>query len=348
MSLAQIRERLYRAALLPACSEELGLAAHLLFEGAPAEDQWPDFLDFFVLEWVDAGGFTLLQRMIGQGEVPADCAAWSLEVHTALWVVDGWVENKVLLRDLATEQEWAVEAPGLQQQLPKRMVLRARIVPWQGSWIFSGTPELVEPMGVIARLDLLRQWKEGPEPTLLLRLAELRRLYGQMREEREAWIAYFGSDEVVFDGPEQFGQALSGLVNHLFNVWRFPSLGGKTRAEARREKKGDTPEIVQFQLGGSLAGPGKHGAIYDPVEGIHFFPHYGEFRAHLRGEATHPQILAQYLEDPGIGRLPFQRAGALNGNSSSPNDHLERLLDGRKPPPPRWTVSLLPGIEEER
>lgn len=334
MSLAHHRERLYRAASSDGMAEELAIASHLMFEGPPPEEQWDDFIDFFAIEWVNADGYTLLQRLTAEGALPPELEEWSRRVKTALWVVDGWKEQKVLLRDLATEAEYAVDAPGLEPQLPRRMVLRARVVPWNGGWIFSGAPELVEPMGVIARLQLLRQWQEGPEPSLLARMEELRGLYQQLREEREAWIHYFGRDEVVFESAEHLGRELSGLVNHLFNVWPFPSLQGRTRAQARRERKGDAPEIVQFQLGDSLSGPGRHAAIYDPVEGIHFLPAYGEFLAHVRGEESHPTIFEMYEKDPGITSLPFRRAGIG--------------LPASKPPVPRWTLSLLPGIEEER
>ena len=347
MSLTSWKKTLY--AQVHRQPEEVAMAARLLFGGPPPEEHTEDFFDFFALEWVDAQGLTLLQRLIAEGLLPPTLAGWSAEVVTALWVVDGWAGQRVLLRDLATDAEYAVEAAGLQAELPKRMVLRARLIPQEGSWIFSGSPELVEPLGVLARLDLLRRWKEGPEPGLLERLAELRRMYGRLREEREAWIAYFGSEEVVFSGPEQLSEAMSGLVNHLFNVWTFASLGGQTRAAARRSRTGRDPEIIQFQLGGVLAGPGRHAAIYDAVEGIHFLPSFGELRAHLRGEEQHPQLLREYLDDPHIGLLPFKRLGetkVLAAQLGRPEAPVEELLAGIKAPAPRWTIHLLPGMED--
>lgn len=347
MSLGAWKKILYAG--LQQQPEELAMAAQMLLGGPPTEEQVEDFLDFFALEWVDAEGWTALQRRIRDGDLPSSLAGWSEQVVTALWVVDGWADQRVLLRDLATDAEYAVEASGLQAELPRRMVLRARLIPWEGSWIFSGTPELVEPLGVIARLQLLHRWREGPEPALLQRMAELRRLYRQLREEREAWIAWFGSDEVIFSGSKHMNEAMAGLVNHLFNVWTFVSLGGRTRAAARREQTGRDPEIIQFELGGVLARPGRHGAIYDPVEGVHFLPHYGELRAHIRGEEEHPEIFREYLGDPGISRLPFLRLGESRGLARRlglPEDRTEVLLEGIKPPTPRWSVSLLPGMED--
>jgi hypothetical protein len=347
MSLTSWKKTLY--AQVHRQPDELAMAAQLLFGGPPPEEHTEDFLDFFALEWVDAQGLTLLQRLVAEGTLPPALEAWSAEVVTALWVVDGWAGQRVLVRDLATDAEYAVEAAGLQAELPKRMVLRARLIPHEGSWIFSGSPELVEPLGVIARLDLLRRWMEGPEPGLLERLSQLRRLYRQLREEREAWVAYFGKEEVTFSGPEHLSEAMSGMVNHLFNVWPFVSLGGLTRAAARRNRTGRDPEIIQFQLGGVLAGPGRHAAIYDAVEGIHFLPSFGELRAHLRGEEHHPQLLREYLEDPHIGLLPFKRLGetaALARVLGRPEAPVEELLAGIKTPAARWTIHLLPGMDD--
>ena len=312
-------------------SAELTLATHMLLGTAPTDAQWADVLDFFCIEWVDAEGYTEVQRAVAEGLLPPELLSWSEQVHTALWVVDDHAGDLVLLRDLATEKEMAVFAPGLQAQLPRRMVLRARVIPFEGRWYFSGDPELAGVMGVIARLELLRQWQEGPEPLLLSRLSEVRQLYRQLREERDAWMAFFGSDEVTFSGPREMEERLAGLVSHLFNVWPFPSLGGRTRSEARRALKGDIPEIVQFKLGGVLAGPGQHGAIYDAIEGIQFLPHYGEFQAHLRREASYPEILQDYLENPEITALPFLRNGCL---------------DSGKGRGPRWQPAVLPGMED--
>lgn len=311
---------------------ELTLATHMLLGAPPTEAQWADVLDFFCVEWVDAEGYTEVQRAVQEGQLPVETLAWSEKVQTALWVVDGWVGEQVCLRDLATEQEVAVFAAGLQSQLPRRMVLRARVIPFEGQWYFSGEPELAGEMGVIARLELLRQWQEGPEPLLLTRMRELRKIYQQLREERDAWIAFFGKDEVLFSGPEEMEARLAGLVSHLFNVWPFPSLGHQSRAAARKAIKGDTPEIVQFQLGGVLAKPGRHGAIYDATEGIHFLPFYGEFQDHLRGAAHHPEIFQEYLEDPSISALPFVRNGHVQSGKS---------------PAPRWQPAVLPGMDDQ-
>lgn len=282
------------------------------------------------VEWVDAEGWTVCERAAAAGEVPAEVARWSREGSTALWVVDGWDDGRVLLRDLATEAEVAVDAAGLEAELPRRTVLRARVVPWGDRWSFTGEPGVYGVMGVVARLDLLAQWRAGPEPALLDELRELRAGFLRQREERAAFVEHFGSDEVVFPDADALETALVRFVDFLLHRHAVPSLGGRTRAEAWRTEKGSEPAIVQWRLGDSLRGPGRPGAIYDVVEGIHFLPAYGEFRDHVAGVAEHPELYAAYLDDPGITDLPFRRAGR----------------PGTKPREGRPTPSVLPGIAD--
>lgn len=346
-SLAQCKQQLYARAVQD--TEELALAAQARHGGWPEPEQQADLLDFFALEWVDRTGWTIADRLVAEGVLPKACAGWSADVRTALWVVDGWEGDLVLLRDIATEAEIAVEAPGLQDELPRRTVLKARVIPWGGASVFSGEPDVYEPMGVIARMELRNAWTASGEPELLDRLTALRAAFRRQREERDAWVQHFGADEVVFEHADALADALTRFVHYLSNEHPMPSLGGRTRAVASRELKGDEPKIVQFQLGATLTGPGRHGAIYDEVEGVHFLPAYGELLAHLRGEADHPDVVRAYLDDPGITALPFRRAAATSRLAAllgRPEAPVDELLAGIKDLDRRPAPSVLPGWEE--
>lgn len=339
---------LYRRAA--ARTDELALAAHALLGAPPSAEGQTDFFDFFVIEWVDAEGFTEVEHAVHAGDLPEEALRWPREVRTSLWVVDGWEGDLVLLRDVQSEAEIAVTAPGAQADLERRSVVRARVIPVGDTLRFSGEPDIWAPMGVIARMDLLQQWQGTPEPDLIARLAALREGFLRQREERAAWIAHFGVDEIVFADAADMDRRLAQFVSYVNNEHAFPSLGGRTRAAAHRSVKGDEPVIVQFALGPSLTGPGRPGAIYDTTEGVHFLPAYGEFIAHLRGDADHPDLVRAWLDDPGITRLPFRRAGggprlaALVGRPA--DEPLERLLDPYKPADRRHAPSVLPGFDD--
>lgn len=346
--LAAWKHRLYQRAL--SRPEELAHAANALSGELPPPERQTDFLDFFAIEWVDADGFTEVERAVRDGELPADALAWSREVRTSLWVVDGWDGERVLLRDVRSEEETAVHAPGAEADLPRRSVLRARIVPFEGMLHFSGEPDVWEPMGVLARMDLLREWQATPEPDLLARLAALRAGFLRQREERAAWIAHFGADEIVFESARDLELRLAAFVAWLTNEHEFPSLGGRTRAAAHRAVKGGDPAVIELRLGPTLTGPGRPGVIYDEVEGVHLLPGYGEVRAHLRGEEEHGDLVRAWLEDPGITRLPFRRAGGADRLARllgrPDGEPLEVLLDAWKPAGVRAAPSVLPSLDD--
>jgi len=312
--------------------QELALAAHMLHGEPPAD--WQDFLDFFVTEWVDARGYTAVESAVEAGVCSSNALRISTEVQTALWVVDGWDGASVLLRDLATEGEMAVYAPGREADLPKRTVLRARVVPEiarPDQYIFSGSPDLYDGLGVIARMDLLRAWQETPEPDLHARLAALRVAFTQQREEQSAFFAFFGADQQVFPSADHLNRELARFMSFLGNEWVFPSLGS-TRATAHRTSKGDEPKVVQVQIGDSLKGPGRPGILYDRVYGVHFLPAFGDLLDHFSGVAASPEVLQLYLDEPGLSPLAFR---------SAPPE-----LRALKAAAPRATPSVLPGWPE--
>jgi hypothetical protein len=329
--------------------EEVALAAHARLGRAPEPDELLDLLTFTAVEWVDAEGFTQLERMVRAGTLPEAALPWTWEVRSGLWVVDGWDDERLVLRDARTDDTLRVRAPELRDQLLPRAIVRGRVVPGDGAWIFLGEPDAWAPMGVIARMDLLRRWQETPEPALIERLASLRSAFRRQREERAAWLAHFGDDLVVFRDATDLEQRLARFVNVLLNETRFPSLQGRTRAEAHTEARGDEPAVVQFSVGSTLRGPGRPGVIFDEVEGVHFLPQLGEVLDHLRGAGQHPEAVRSYLEEPGITQLPFRRAGATQALAQllgRPDGPLETLLERIKPAPTRVGPSVLPGFDD--
>ena len=347
-----IKAGLYRAAHAPRHASELALAAAAWFEGIDREDPecgpaapdaWLDFLDFFVLEWVDARGFTALERELGSPLEP-ELLRWLLEVRSGVFAVSCWEGGYAEVRAPDGETLYVrVDEP-----LAPRSVILGRLLPRaDGSWLPSGAPDVYEPMRVIQRLELERRWGEGPRRALVERTAALRRAFIQQREQRAIFIDHFGEDCLIFDEPGELVRALEGFLQHLEYEAALPSLGGKTRAQVLRER-GEQPFAIRIEAGPSLAGSRRVGVLYDAIEGVHLLPAYGDFLDHLRGEGEHPQVVRAYLEDPGISALPFRRAGgsarlaALLGLPEAP---LEELLAPYKDLDARAAPSLLAGLE---
>ena len=184
-------------------------AAQARYGRPPKDDEWEDFLDFLAIEWVDREGWTVVGRVAAEGEVPDDVANWPREVRFGLWVVDGSDDGRLRLRDVATEEALLVRGA----ELPRRTVLRARILPWKGDWVLSGTPDDYGELGVIARMDLLERWRATGEPALVAALAEDRKGFEEQRRQRAAWVAHFGADLVLWAGPDEMRAAQIGRAS---------------------------------------------------------------------------------------------------------------------------------------
>ncbi len=348
-----LKAALYRAAHEPAFERELKLASAAWFQGVDPDDPqagpscpeaWLEFLDFFALEWVDAGGYTLLERT-WRGPLPHLLLRWLLDVRSGVFVVDEWSDGFADARDAMTEEALVIRVG---EPLPPRSVITGRLLPdGQGGWVPSGSPDVYDPMRVIQRMDLARGWQEHPRWALVSRLRSLRRAFVVQREQQAAFARWFGADEVLFDGPRAMREGLNAFFHHLLYEDRPPSLGGQSRAE-RFGAGGEAPFALQVELGPSLDDGGRPGIIFDAAEGVHMLPSLGEFYAHLRGEAAHPEVVRLYLEEPGISALPFRRAGAtaaLAALLGRPDGPLEALLAPHKPLDARAAPSLLAELE---
>lgn len=260
ITLSALRAQLWKR--VQADPGELALAAHALFGRAPEAEDWPELLDFVATEWVGANGRVAHEEFALPG--------WIDEVRTALWTVDGWEGQLVLLRDCATDEEIAVRAPGAETDLPRRTVLRARVLPWQGETVFFGEPGLYGQHGVIGRMQLLSAWRDSPEPTTLARQRELRRAFALQRDQQSAFVDHFGGDFVRAPG---LGSRLGEFLHHYLFERPSSRFGGLTPAVAVRARLGRDPSRVELRLGDELAQSPDAAALYDTVEGLAVFLH---------------------------------------------------------------------------
>lgn len=341
MNAVDVKRGLYTAAQDEALRGEREAALAAWHSGEDPAEEWAEFLDFFALEWVDAQGFTLLERRWGR-PLPAPLLAWHLELRHGLYVVDDQADGVLELRDLLTEEPLRAR---LADPLPRRSVLRSRLLPGpDGIWSLSGEPDLYDPMSAMARIDLAQRWMEDPRRSLSARLAELRRAFTTQAEQHAAFLERFGTDELVLADDEALRQALDQLLEHLTFTHRAPSRGGRTLAELHQTRRGGPPLTPRAELGTNLQGRGRVGLVYDREEGLHLLPWYGEFIEHVRGHRPWPQVLQFYLEDPGITALPFRRHAPdtlLAELLGAP--HAERaLLLAQLRPPRRQAPSILP------
>ena len=276
-----------------------------MFGRAPEAEEWPDLLDFMAIAWVDADGYTLVERL---PEAPAAALRWPLEALDGLWVVDGWEGEQALLRDIATEAEVAVFAPGANADLTRRTILRARVVPWAQSWVFLGEPGLYGEHGVIARQQLLAAWRDSPEPELIARMRTLRHAFAEQRDQQRAFVAYFGSDELLCPDADTLERRLNAFLDNYHFATALPRLGGRTPAEAYAATTGKTAQRIELRIGPTLRDGGQPAVVYDQVRGVQFWPSFGELRAHLAGTTNTPAVLDLYLQETELPAFALHRA----------------------------------------
>ncbi len=239
----------------------------------------------------------------------ADLARWPTEVRTSLWVVDGAHESTVLLRDLLDDSEWAVPVtPAAMAELPKKTVLRARVVPWRGAYHFFGEPGLYGQPGVIGRMQLLEQWRAGGEPELLAGLKERRQGWARQRNQRRVFLEHFGADLVAFPSAAEMDAQIAGFLDRLLTVDRGCDGKDPTAQERFVAEHGYLPQRIDVVSGETLQ-RGRPAICFHERQGLLFLPAFGELQAHLAGEEEHPDILDLWLSTPELPAEGLARAG---------------------------------------
>ncbi len=249
-----VRARLWAAA--KADPERLAAAAHALWGRAPEADEWPELLDFVSVEWLDDEGYTLAERTESCG------AAWARGVRTSVWVIDAVSPGQLRVRDLEDDAELDVRVPDvLCTEVERRTVLKARVVPWDGAFAFFGDPASYGVHGVLARMQLLADWRAGPEPSCHTALAARRAAFATQRDQHRLWVETFGADLVRFPDADALERALAAFLGRLREAAPAP----------RRPATGMEALRVELRLADDLRS--RPPAVwFDAVHGVAFLP----------------------------------------------------------------------------
>ena len=168
------------------------------------------------------------------------------------------------------------------------------------------------------------------------------------REQRAAFIAHFGADELLFEDTKALGDAISGFLSHLLHEHRPASLDGRTLAETLREQGGLDLPLVAATVGESLEGAPSVGVIFDERDGISFLPGWREFLLYMNNASQDSKFVEFYLSTKEYGDLPFRRGATparlarLLGVPEAPVDALLAPLKLSR----RAAPSVLPGFED--
>lgn len=360
-SLASLVERsaeLKRALVDFACGPrfERHLAPFILEAAGPggelSEGEAIGVIDRFALQHRLPNGKTVLDQFLASGPrlTPADremLRGWRDPVE-GIFEIRGKDGDAITLLNLIDDLEYRtysnVGAVAF-ARLPKGGFAHARLVPVRplpGVWLVSGTVAGY-PQSSAAQIAEVALELATRRPELVYRNPErMEQGWKQMRQDRAAFMQFFGSDELVLS-PAEAGERLNAYYRHRQEA--------AIAAHPGRRRPRNVPgiDIPAFDLPAELADADTIGIIYDETDGLNFYNEYGMLRdlfadPVLTTDKRHSQVLRGYLGADSIGPLPLRRLAAAFPQTTdtvfrkilrTPNftwaEHGEALLRRRKP-----------------
>jgi hypothetical protein len=173
------------------------------------------------------------------------------------------------------------------------------------AWLVSGD-EIGYPKADARQVARLAIDLATREPDLVFRNQEkAKQGWVYMRRDREEFVAFFGSDELVLPTLEA-----EGRLNAYYKMRRDSALAARGRHRAVSET-GDTTFVMPegfFEFD-------TVGIIYDELDGFVVVPEYGMLRAmfadpSLAADPQHANVLRAYLREDSIPPLPLRRMAA--------------------------------------
>jgi hypothetical protein len=309
-------------------------------------------IDRFALQHRLPNGKTVLDQFLASR--PDLTAADREMLHGWLDPVEGIFEirradrDALVLLNLLDDLEYRVYSnmgPAAFRRLPEDGFVHTRLVairPAPGAWLVSGSM-WAYPKSAAAQIAQAALAVAAKQPELVYRNPEkIEQAWTMMREDRAAFVKFFGGDELVLS-PGEAGKRLNAYYRHRqeATLARQPS--------RRRPPELPGVDVPAFEFPSELASADTIGIIYDETDGLNFYNEYGMLRALFADPALaavkrYTDVLRGYLRAETIGPLPFRRLAAAHPDTADavfrkvlrkPNfswaEHGEALMHRRKP-----------------
>ena len=307
-----------------ACSPRLerSLAAAMLEAGLEEIDEGDAIstIDRFALQYRLPGGQTVVDRFVASRPdlTAADremLLGWRDPVE-GIFEIRGQDGDAIILLNLLDDLEYRTYSnmgPAAFRSLPRGGFVHARLVPIDpapGVWLVSGMMSSYRKSdgGWLAKVAMELA---TTRPELVFRNPEkVEQGWRQMREDRAAFAAFFGGDELVLP-PVEAEERLNAYYRHR-----------QEAALARRPAQRRPPnlpglDVPAFEFPPDLRDAGTVGIIYDETDGLNFYNEYGMLRdlfgqPALAADKRYADVLRGYLQSESIAPLPLQRLAAAH------------------------------------
>jgi hypothetical protein len=313
---------LKRALVDFACSPRLerSLAAAMLEADLEEIDEADAIstIDRFTLQYRLPDGQTVVDRFVASRP---DLAATDREMLLSwrdpvegIFEIRGRDGDAIILLNLLDDLEYRTYSNmgrAAFRSLPRDGFVDVRLVPIgpaPGVWLVSGMMSSYRKSdgGWLAKVALELATKR---PELVFRNPEkVERGWRQMWEDRAAFVAFCGGDELVLP-PDEAEERLNAYYRHRQEaaVARLPA--------RRRPPNLPGLDVPAFEFPPGLRDADTVGIIYDETDGLNFYPEYGMLRdlfgqPALAADKRYADALRGYLRSETIAPLPLQRLAA--------------------------------------
>jgi hypothetical protein len=287
------------------------------------EHEMINFWDHFILERVTRKGYTPLELFVREQqrrkalpeEICQQLLRWKEPVSSVFEVRERIAEDILLLHNLVNRKECVTRAtlPGGMAGIQVGFYLITRIVPWYDHYCFSGATQGYPPEAKERMLEVMAEFKRE-HPAALFVDDEERRTKALVIQKRmyDAFVAYFGDDEVVFSTGQEMGREMSRFYHFYTFEYVHPDWG-KTLAEKSREEGEEPGDVPPHEYPKDLLEAEQVGVLFDPEQGMFILSRYGYFRRLFLEEdftrvPDYENLFYKYLEEQSIPPLPFHRA----------------------------------------
>ncbi len=273
------------------------------------EAKFLGFIDWFIMQYPLPGGRTAVEQYVDShpklSEADRKLLLGWRDVVEGIFEVKERDGDALLIFNLLDELTYRVYSnagPAVFGTMPRGSFISARIVPLGDDWMLSGTTELFRAS---AKQDIYRRVTELATqfPHLVFRNPEkLAAAWELQREERANFIAFFGSDLVVFPGYE-LPERMRAYMH--FRTYEARDDEGQTVADRVREALGTKPASPEMAWPSEFLEAETLGVVYDELDGLSYYIDFGVVEETFANPSLvrnhkHREAVEDYLKDPSI------------------------------------------------
>ncbi len=309
----QIKQQLITYAL-EHCSEIYTQLETEIYPETPTELERLALQDWFALEYVLPDHRTILSHFIEESRLETEIVIaqqWGIVLHGVFHVRQILGNNHFELMNLVNDVAYTVAGkPEDELNLEKGEYILARLIPHQDYHLFSGVIDRLATRKKNEIYELVSEIQlTDPKMAFIDNLDRIEMAYQIQKEEREDFITFFGSDEILLNGSE-----LEAKMKEFYHYRFFQKKqdNGNSIAKTFQDRYHQSPLPPQFDFIDNLEQEKDIGVIYDATEGLVLLLKYGRFidifqREDFKRIKNYRQLIIGYLDDNHISSLPFRR-----------------------------------------